>query len=94
MDERIAWGLIPISDSVLAGETFEDWYSLNGKQGDEKEGMINLVFAYRVRWVFFSALCNKLAKKMLSSLLFCRIHPFTPESPKLSNCPKLHTGKS
>ena len=48
MDERIAWGLIPIKEEVFSGETVEDWYSLTGKQGEDKEGMINLVFAYRV----------------------------------------------
>lgn len=48
MDERIAWGLIAIKDSVFEGETLEDWYALTGKQGEDKEGMINLVFAYRV----------------------------------------------
>ena len=48
MDERIAWGLIPVKEEVFSGETLEDWYPLSGKQGDDKEGMINLVFAYRV----------------------------------------------
>lgn len=47
VDERIAWGLVAIKDSVFSGETLEDWYSLSGKQGEDKEGMINLVFSYR-----------------------------------------------
>lgn len=34
--------------SVLQGETHEDWYPLNGKQGDGVEGMINLVLTYTV----------------------------------------------
>ncbi|XP_048579129.1 toll-interacting protein B isoform X2 [Nematostella vectensis] len=48
VDERVAWGLVQIREDVLNGETIDDWYSLSGKQGEDKEGMINLVFAYRV----------------------------------------------
>lgn len=58
MDERIAWGLIPIKDEVFAGETIEDWYALSGKQGDDKEGMINLVFAYRVSSINYYLACK------------------------------------
>ncbi|KOB75025.1 Toll-interacting protein, partial [Operophtera brumata] len=46
MDELIAWSNITIPPAVLNGETHEDWYPLNGKQGDGVEGMINLVLSY------------------------------------------------
>lgn len=59
MDERIAWGLIAIKDSVFEGETLEDWYPLTGKQGEDKEGMINLVFAYRVGKMFALFIINE-----------------------------------
>nr|XP_026495784.1 toll-interacting protein-like [Vanessa tameamea] len=48
MDELIAWTHITIPQAVLNGETHEDWYPLNGKQGDGMEGMINLVLSYSV----------------------------------------------
>ncbi|XP_057312600.1 toll-interacting protein B-like [Hydractinia symbiolongicarpus] len=47
IDERVAWGMIKIKDEVFNGESVEDWYTLSGKQGDEKEGMVNLVLQYR-----------------------------------------------
>ncbi|XP_020291578.1 toll-interacting protein-like [Pseudomyrmex gracilis] len=47
MDELIAWGHINIPPQVIQkGETHEDWYMLSGKQGENQEGMINLVFSY------------------------------------------------
>lgn len=45
MDELIAWTQVTIPPKVLAGETHEDWYPLNGKQGEGMEGMINLVLS-------------------------------------------------
>ncbi|XP_011297983.1 toll-interacting protein B-like isoform X1 [Fopius arisanus] len=50
MDELIAWGHIEIPPQVIQrGETHEDWYMLSGKQGDNQEGMIDLVFSYTVK---------------------------------------------
>ena len=63
MDERIAWGLIPIKEEVFAGETLEDWYALSGKQGEDKEGMLNLVFSYRVGKKIVCNMCWKLSVK-------------------------------
>ena len=42
-DERIAWAHIIIPQEVLNGRTLDQWYDLNGKQGDGKEGTINII---------------------------------------------------
>lgn len=49
MDELIAWTQINIPQQVLSGETHEDWYPLDGKQGEGQEGMVNIVLSYTVR---------------------------------------------
>lgn len=48
MDELVAWTEVRIPDTVLRGETHEEWYSLSGKQGEGVEGMIDLVLSFTV----------------------------------------------
>ena len=49
MDEKIAWGLIKVKDECLEGQTVDEWFPLSGKQGDGKEGMVQVVMQYKVR---------------------------------------------
>jgi toll-interacting protein len=41
--------MIEIPTRVLEGELADDWYPLSGRQGDEKEGVVNLLLEYRVQ---------------------------------------------
>ncbi|OQV22449.1 Toll-interacting protein [Hypsibius exemplaris] len=46
MDERVAWGHFTIPQRVFEGDALDDWWQLSGKQGEQKEGMIEIVFSY------------------------------------------------
>uniref|UniRef100_A0A7M5WK70 Toll-interacting protein n=2 Tax=Clytia hemisphaerica TaxID=252671 RepID=A0A7M5WK70_9CNID len=47
MDEKVAWGMIKIKPEVLEGQTDDEWHALTGKQGDGKEGMVQIIMQYK-----------------------------------------------
>lgn len=44
----MAWAHVTIPEVALSGDTVDDWYPLNGKLGEGKEGMINVIFSFTV----------------------------------------------
>lgn len=48
MDELIGYGQITIPEVVFCGESVDDWFQLSGKQGENKEGSIHLIFTLSV----------------------------------------------
>ncbi|XP_065835370.1 toll-interacting protein B-like [Oscarella lobularis] len=49
VDERIAWGVFELPDRVFDNQLVDDWFPLSGKQGDEKEGVVNLIMEFKVQ---------------------------------------------
>lgn len=45
-DDRVAWAYINVPPAALNGETVDSWFPLSGKQGDEKEGALNLILTF------------------------------------------------
>lgn len=49
MDELIAYGRIQIPRPVFQYESVDAWFKLSGKQGEDKEGSIHLMFTLLVK---------------------------------------------
>ena len=49
LDDRVAWGYNEFNEDLFNGETVEEWIPLTGKQGDEKEGNVNIILTLQVR---------------------------------------------
>ena len=58
MDELIAYGQIPIPEAVFRQESVDQWLQLSGKQGENKEGSIHMIFTLLVVIISFHAVIH------------------------------------
>ncbi|KYN06654.1 PREDICTED: toll-interacting protein-like [Cyphomyrmex costatus] len=78
MDELIAWGHIEIPPQVIQkGETHEDWYMLSGKQGDNQEGMINLVFSYTTNYPYMGSSLMMIPSATMFGMPYAPVNVYT-----------------
>ncbi|XP_029842896.2 toll-interacting protein-like [Ixodes scapularis] len=47
VNEKIAWAHVVVPEATFSGETCDIWHPLSGRQGELKEGAINLVMSYQ-----------------------------------------------
>ena len=64
IDDRVAWAYVTLPQAALNGETVDEWFPLSGKQGDQKEGSINLVMSFQVSYRSGSD-CSKLTMSLV-----------------------------
>ncbi|XP_012056816.1 PREDICTED: toll-interacting protein-like [Atta cephalotes] len=82
MDELIAWGHIEIPPQVIQkGETHEDWYMLSGKQGDNQEGMINLVFSYTTNHPYMGSSVMMVPSAAMFGMPYAPVNVYTAPPP-------------
>ena len=65
LDDRIAWAHYEFTDELMNGETVEEWISLSGKQGDDKEGVINVIFSFSVGYMCLLTILHVLGHTQL-----------------------------